>query len=110
MAAVSKEFSTYHTAIKIKSIDVKSGSYAGYGIDSNARDAEFKIGDHVRMSKCKNIFAKGHASNWCEEMFVISKVKNTVPWTYAISDLNAEEIDGTFYKKEFRRKIKHNLG
>ena len=50
----------------------------------------FKIGDIVRISKYKNIFAKGYAPNWSEEDFMIKKVKNTVPWTYIISELNWE--------------------
>ena len=64
------------------------------------RIPEFKVGDHVRISKYKNIFAKGYMPNWSEEVFVIKKVKNTVPWTYAINNLNGEEITGTFYEKE----------
>ena len=51
---------------------------------------KYKVGDHVRISKHKNIFVKGYAPNWSEEDFFISKIKNTVPWTYAISDLNDE--------------------
>ena len=47
-----------------------------------------KIGDIVSISKYKNIFAKGHVPNWSEEVFVIKKVKHTVPWTHVISDLN----------------------
>ena len=64
------------------------------------RTPKFKVGDHVRISKYKNIFAKGYMPNWSEEVFVIKKVKNTVPWTYAINNLNGEEITGTFYEKE----------
>ena len=55
------------------------------------------------MSKYKNIFAKGYVPNWSEEDFVIKKVKNTVLWTYVISDLNREEIVGTFYEKELQK-------
>ena len=51
------------------------------------------------MSKSKNIFAKGYVPNWPEEFFMIKKVKNTVPWTYVISDLKGEEITRTFYEK-----------
>ena len=61
------------------------------------------IGDHVRTSKYKNIFAKGYTPNWSEDVFVIKKVKNTVPWTYIINDLNGEEIIGTFYEKELQK-------
>ena len=85
----------------MKSIDVKSGPYAEYNVDSNAKDPKFKIGDHVRVSKYRNIFAKGYAPNWSEEVFVISKIKNTVPWAFTIiMDLNDEKIVGTFYEEE----------
>ena len=57
--------------------------------------------DRVRISKCKNIFAKGYAPSW-SEVFVISEVKNTIPRPYVINDLNSEEIDGTFYEKELQ--------
>ena len=46
-----------------------------------------------------NIFAKGYTLNWSQEVFIINKIKNTVPWTYAIIDLNGEEITGSFYEK-----------
>ena len=63
------------------------------------KDPKFKIGDIVRISKQKNIFAKGYISNWSEEAFVIKKVKNTVPWTCVINDLNREVIVGTFHER-----------
>ena len=73
------------------------------GKEVNDKDPKFKVGDHVRISKYKNIFAKGYTPNWSEEVFVIKKVKNTVPWTYVINDLNGEEIIGTFYEKELQK-------
>ena len=79
----------------MKPIDSLSDSYAGYNENSNKKDPKFQVGDHVRISKYKNIFANGYAPN-CFEGFVISKIKNTVPWTYLINDLNGEKIDGTF--------------
>ena len=54
--------------------------------------------------KIQNIFAKGCTPNWSEETFVIKEVKNTIPWTYFINDLNCEEIIGTFYEKELQKK------
>ena len=68
----------------------------------NDKDPKFKVGGHVRISKLKNIFGKGYTPNWSEEVFVIKKVKNTVPWTYVINDLNGEEIIGTFYEKKLQ--------
>ena len=87
--------STWHSSIKMKPRDVKDGSFA--------EDPKFKIGDHVMISKYKNIFAKGYTLNWSDEIFVVQKIKNTVPWTYEINDLNGEEIIGSFYEKELQK-------
>ena len=93
----------YHKTIKMKPIDVGDDSFAEYNEESNERDLKFKVGDHVRISKFKNVFAKGYTPNWSEEIFVVKKIKNTVPWTYIISDLNGEEIVGSFYEKELQK-------
>ena len=74
--------------------------YIDFKKEVNDTDPKFKVGDHVRISKYKNIFAIGYTPNWYEEVFVIKKVKNTVLWTSVINDLNGEEIIGTFYEKE----------
>ena len=76
---VNKYINTVHRTIKMKPIDVTSNSYAEYNEDSNKRDPKFKVGEQVRISKYKNIFAKGYTPNWSEEVFVVSKIKNTVP-------------------------------
>ena len=89
-----------HRTIKMKPIDVKDNTYIDFGKEVNYNDPKFEVRDHVRISKYKNIFAKGYTPNWSEEVFVIKKIKNTVPWTYVIDDLNGEEISGTFYEKE----------
>ena len=94
---------TYHTTIKMKPIDVKDNTYINTSKEINNKDPKFKVGDRVRISKYKNIFAKGYMPNWSEEVFAIKKVKNTVPWTYVINDLNGEEIIGTFYEKELQK-------
>ena len=94
---------TYHRIIKMKPIEVKDNTYIDSIKDVNDKDSKFKVGDHVRISKCKNIFAKRYTKNWSEEVFVIKEVKNTVPWTYIISDLNGEEIIRTFYEKELQK-------
>ena len=78
---VNKYNNTVHRTIKMKPIDVTDDSYAEYNEDFNKKDPKFKVGDHVRISKYKNIFAKGYTQNWSEEVFVVSKIKNTVPWT-----------------------------
>ena len=97
---VNKYNNTAHRSIKMKPIEVISDSYGEYNEDSNKNDPKFNVGDSVRISKCKNIFAEGCTQNWSEEVFIISKIKNTVPWTYVISDLNGEPIAGSFYEKE----------
>ena len=95
---VHKYNNTGYSAIKMKPANVKSSTYIDSSKEINDEDPKFKIGDIVRISKYKNIFAKGYVPNWSEEVFVIKKVKNTVPWTYVISDLKGEEIVGTFYE------------
>ena len=90
---------TYHTTIKMKPTDAKDNTYINTDKETNDKDPKFKVGDRVRILKYKNIFGKGYTPNWSEEVFVIKKVKNTVPWTYVINDLNGEEIMGTFYEK-----------
>ena len=87
----------------MKPIDVKSCSYAEHSVDYNEKDVKFKVGDSVRISKYKNIFAKGYVPNWSEEVFVVSKIKETVSWTYVIRDPNGEEIVGTFHEKELQK-------
>ena len=82
----------------MKPINVKDNTYINFGKEVNDNDPKFKVGDHVRISKYKNIFVKGYTPNWCEEIFVIKEIKNTVPWTYFINYLNGEEIIGTFYE------------
>ena len=94
---------TYHRTIKMKPIDVKDNTYIDFEKEVNDKDPKFKVGDHVRISKYKNIFAKGYTPNWSEEVFVIKKVKNTVPWTYVINDLNGEEITGAFFEKKLQK-------
>ena len=106
---VNKYNNTVHRTIKMKPIDITDDSFAEYNEESNKRNPKFKVGDHVRISKYKNIFDKGYEPNWSEELFVIKKVKNTVPWTYIIDDLNREEIIGSFMKKNCKRLIKKNL-
>ena len=99
---VNKYNNMVHRTIKMKPIDVTDDSFAEYNEESNKNYPKFKIGDHVRISTYKNIFAKVCAPNWSEEVFVINKINNTVPWTYAIRDLNGEEITGSFYEKELQ--------
>ena len=100
---VNEYNNTSNRTIKMKSVDVKDNTYIDSNKEVNDKDPEFEVIDHVRISKYKNIFAKGYTLNWSEEVFVIKKVKNTVPWTLVINDLNGDEIIGTFYGKELQK-------
>ena len=82
---VDKYNNTVHRTIKMKPNEVTGDYYAEYNEDLS--NPKFKNGDNVRISKYKNIFAKVYTPNW-SDVFIIDKIKNTVPWTYAISDLN----------------------
>ena len=89
---VNKYNNTIHITIKMKSIDVKDNTYVDWKKEVNDKNPKFKVGDHVRVSNYKNIFAKGCTPNWSEEVFIISKIKNTVPWTYAIMILMVNKL------------------
>ena len=93
---VDKYNNTYHTTIKMKPINVKDNTYINTTKEINNKDPKLKVGDRVRISKYKNIFAKGYTPNWSEEVFVIKKVN-------VINDLNGEEITGTFYEKGLQK-------
>ena len=70
---------------------VKLSIYIDFGVENNYKDLEFKVGAHVRILKFKNIFVKSYTPNWSEEVFLIKKVKNTVPWMYVIEDLSGKK-------------------
>ena len=76
---VNKYNNTYHRTIKTKPVDVKNNTYINIKKEVNDKDPKFQVGDHVRISKYKNILAKGYIPNCSEEVFVIKKIKNTVP-------------------------------
>ena len=103
----------YRRTFKMKPVDVKDNT----DIDSmelhsskevNDKDPEFKVGDHVRISKYKNIFAIGYTPNWSAEVFVIKKVKTAVPWTLMISMVM--RLLEHFIEKNYKRLINTNLG
>ena len=80
----------------MKLVNVKSNAYINSSKEVNDRYPKFKIGDIVRISKYKNIFAKVYASNWSKKVFVIKQIKNTVLRAYVICGLKGGEIVGTF--------------
>ena len=87
----------------MKPIDVMDNTYVDFTKEVNDKEPKFKVGDHVKIYKYKNIFAKGYTSNRSEEVSVVNKIKNTVPWTYVINDINGEEVTRTFYEKELQK-------
>ena len=88
----------------MKPVDVKSSAYIDFNKESTKEDTIFDVGDHVIISKYKSIFAEGSIPNWSEDVFAINKVKNTVPWSYVIRDLNGKVDLGTLDKKEYQKK------
>ena len=100
---VNKYNKSVHKTIKMKPIDVADDSFAEFNEESNKKNPKFNVGDHVRISKYKDVFAKGYTPNWSEEIFIIKEVKDTVPWTYSISDINSEKILGIFSEKELQK-------
>ena len=106
---VNEYNNTYHEAIKMKPVDVKSGNFVEYNVNFNDKYPKFQVGDHVRISKYKNIFGEGYTPNWSEEIFVIKKVQTTVPWIYVSNEFNDEEIIATFMKKNCRILTTKNL-
>ena len=100
---VKKYNNTRHSTVKMKPIDVKDNTYTNTDKKINNKDPKFKVGNRVRISNYKNVFAKGYVPNWSEEVFVVNKIKTTVPWTYEINDLNGEKIIRSFYEKELQK-------
>ena len=101
---VNEYNNTKHNTIKMKPIDV--GDNKRVYIDKhNEKASRFKVGDRVRISKFKNIFAKGYTPNWSKEIFIVDKINDIVPYMYNIKDLNEEEIVGSFYDKELQKSI-----
>ena len=103
---VNKFNNTYHTSIKMKPADVKPHTYVSSSQEVNDKDPKFKTGDTVRISKCKNIFAKGYVANWPEEVFLIKKVKSIVPWAYFFSDFKDEKVKKVINRKGYKLYVK----
>ena len=95
---------TKHSTFKMKPIDVRDNNNKRVYIDEhNVKRSTFKVGDRVKISKFKNIFAKGYTPNWSKEIFIVDKINDTVPYTYNLKDLNDEEIIGSFYDQELQK-------
>ena len=106
---VGEHNNTYHRTIKMKPVGVENNTYIDFEKEFNNKDPKFKVDDYVRISEYKNIFTKGYMPNWSEDVFIVSKIKNKVSWTYVINDFNCKEIIGTFYEKEFQKTNQKEL-
>ena len=100
---VNEYNNTKNNTIKVKPKDVKNDNNRVYIDDIIKKNARFNVGDRVRISKFKNIFAKGYIPNWRREIFIINKINDAVPYTYNLKDLNDEEIIGSFYNRELQK-------
>ena len=101
--AVNEYNNTKHSSIKMKPLDVGDNNKRVYIDEHNEEDSRFKVGDRVRISKFKNIFAKRYTPNWSTEIFIVDQVYDTVPYTYNLKDLNDEKIIDSFYDKELQK-------
>ena len=101
---------TYHRTIKMKPVDVKDNTYIDFQKEVNDKDPTIKAGDHVRISKHQNIFAKGYIPNWSEEVFVISKIKNKFHRYMLLMISMVKKLLKHFMKQNCKRLIKKNLG
>ena len=100
---VNKYNNTKHSTIKMKPKDVKDDNNRVYIDEHNKKSTRFNVGDRVRISKFKNIFAKVYTPNWSKKIFIVNKINDTVPWAYSLKDLNGEEILGSFYDRELQK-------
>ena len=112
---VNEYNNTSHRTIKMKPINVKDNTYIDFKNEVNDKDPKLKVGDQVRISKYKNIFAKRYTPNWSEEVFVIKKVKNTLPWDYVINVMllmlsRVKKLLEHFMENNYKRLINKNLG
>ena len=97
---MNKYNNKYHKIIFKKPVDLNPTMHVDFNKENYKEGPKFRVGDNIRTSKYRNIFAKGYVPNWPDEVFVVTKVQNTVPWTYVISDLYGELWK--IYKKRTR--------
>ena len=100
---VNEYNNTKHNTIKMKPKDVKNDNKKVYIDEYNKKDSRFNVDDRVRISKFKNIFAKGYTPSWSREIFTVDKINDTVPYTYNLKDFNEKEIIGSFYDRELQK-------
>ena len=106
---VNKYNNAYNIKIKMKPVDVNSSTYIDFDKKNNKKNPKFKIGDHVKISKYKNIFAKGYILNWPEEVFVIKKLIILFHGEILLVMLMLKKLLECFIKKKLQKR-KRNLG
>ena len=106
---VNKYNNTVHRTIKMKPIDVTDDSYAEYNEDFNKKDPKFKVGDHVRVSKYKNIFAKGYAPNCSEELLLLVGLKIQSRGLMLLVPWMVRKLLEIFMKKNCKKLVKKSL-
>ena len=102
---IVKKYNTYHTLIKMKPVDVKDNTYIDFKKEVNNKNPKFKVGDHVRISKYKNIFSKGYMPNWSKEIFIIKKIN---PGHMSLMILMVKKLMVHFMKMNCKRLVKKN--
>ena len=105
---VNKHNNTVHETIKMKPIDVTDDYYAKYNEDFNKKAPKFKVGDHARISKYKNIFAKGYNPDW-SEVLVINKIKIQLLGLMLLVTWVVKKLLEVFMKKNYRKLVEKNL-
>ena len=115
---VNEYNNTKHNTIKMKPKDVKNDTTNSSAIarnnriyidEHNEKSARYNVGDRVRISKIKNIFAKGYTPNWSREIFIVNKINNTVPYTYNLKDLNDEDESFVVFMIENCKRLNYNV-
>ena len=107
---VKKYNNTYHQSIKMKPVDIKDNTYISLKKEVNDKNPKFEVGDRVRISKYKNIFAKVYMTNWSEEIFIIKKLKILYHGLMFIMTLMVKKLLVPFMKMNCKRLTKMNLG
>ena len=103
---VKKYNNTYHKSIKMKPVDAKDNTYIGFKKEVNDKNPKFRVGDHVRISKYKNIFAKGYMPNWSEEYLLLRKLKILYHGHIFLMTLMVKKLLVPFMKMNCKRLIK----
>ena len=107
---IVKEYNnTYHTLIKMKPVDVKDNTYIDFKEEVNDKNPKFKVGDRVRISKYKNIFAKGYMPNWSEEI-LLRKLEILYHGHMLLMILMVKKLLVHFMKMNYKAQGKMNLG